>query len=655
MVITNYLDYISACSKLAEYQRIYYSEGRSPIPDEEYDVLRKEVMQWETSHPEQTLDFTPTQKVGYIAPENKKEELRHEYRMQSLENALDHDEAQSWINLWISKYGEELLVVGEFKYDGMALSLRYIDGVFTRALTRGDGEYGEDVTVHAAKFVPETIEATGMVEIRGEGFLKRSLLESMNNGSEVKYANCRNAVAGLFNRKTPGPWTSAITFTPYDIEGPDFAFNSYSDKLEVLKQLGFQSLSCFVLTSPHSIHTVFEKVHEIRSSGGLPFDIDGMVFKIDDAVKQVELGETSHSPRWMFAYKFPPVTGVCTVLDVVFQVGRTGEVVPVAKITATPLMGVVVTSVSLHNEDRMKEREIAIGNSYQVWRSGDVIPHMGKVVSTVPDAREVSYPEHCPSCGTKLVKRGATYYCDNSARCPDQSKALIAYAVSRDVLDIEGIAEQTVELLLNAGLIKCTADIFKLDVKDIAKLEGFTDYSATKLFYKIMEAKKTTFDRFIIALGILDVGKSTARKLAQRIFKHEVFFDLDVPEKVLELRVGDVGPSTAANIAAYFSDPQKRADAISLYKQLYIEEMGEVVPIEGISNKAFVFTGKFPESREVLENKVLAAGGNVSSGVSSKTDYVVAGDAPGSKVRKANLLNVEVIDYRVFMSFFENM
>ena len=248
MTINNYLDYISACSKLAEYSRSYYAEGKSEISDEEYDRLRKEVIRWEKQNPDKTLDISPVYKVGApVKPENKKEELRHEYRMLSLENALDRDEAEAWIRIWIAKYGENLNVIGEFKYDGLALSLRYIDGVFTRALTRGDGEYGEDVTVHAVPFVQDRIEAKGVVEIRGEAFLKREILEFMNSGEE-KYANCRNAVSGLFNRKTPGPFNGAITFTPYDIEGPEFTFNSNSDKLEVLKQLGFQSLSCFVMS-----------------------------------------------------------------------------------------------------------------------------------------------------------------------------------------------------------------------------------------------------------------------------------------------------------------------------------------------------------------------------------------------------------------------
>lgn len=653
-MINSYLDYVSACSKLAEYNRSYYSEGVSEISDEEYDRLRKDVIHWETQHPDKTLNISPVFKVGTpVRLENKKEELRHEYRMLSLENALDWDEAEAWINLWAAKYGKDLTVIGEFKYDGMALSIRYVDGVFTRALTRGDGEFGEDVTIHAARFIQDRIEAKGTVEIRGEAFLKRSILEFMNAGDE-KYANCRNAVSGLFNRKVPSQFSNAITFTPYDIEGPDFAFNSYSDKLEVLKQLGFQSLSCFVLSSPYSIHGVFEKIHEIRSKGDIPFDIDGMVFKIDDVAKQIEMGETTHSPRWAFAYKFPPVTGKAKLLDVVFQVGRTGEVAPVAKITATPLLGVVVTSVLLHNEDRMRERKIAIGNTYEVWRSGDVIPHMGKVVEEVENAEQVSFPKHCPACGSELVKRGATYYCENSARCPAQLKASIAYAVSRDVLNVDGLAEQTIELLLKAGLIRRTADIFDLTIADISKLEGYTEYSAEKLRMAIDQARRTTLDRFIIALGIMDVGKSTARKLAQRIFKSEVLFELDTPEKVLELNAGDVGPSTAANIAKYFSDAQKKKDAIDLFCCLIIPEMGEAIPIEGVTGKTFVFTGSFSDTREAYENKVLAAGGSISSSISSKTDYCVAGDKAGSKLRKANLIGVEVIDERVFLSFFEN-
>jgi DNA ligase (NAD+) len=649
-MINDYLTYISQCTKLADYHKTYHLEGISPIPDEEYDTLRKEVMKWEKENPDSTLDLSPVYKVGAARSENKKEELRHEYKMLSLENALTEEEATSWVNTWIAKYGTDVDVIGEFKYDGMAISALYIDGKFIRALTRGDGEYGEDITHHAVHFLPVEINATGMVEIRGEALVDKQWLAWMNANGET-FANARNCVAGMLNRKEAHGFDKGITFVAYDIEGPDFVFNRYSDKLLSLKQLGFSMLSCFNAT-PETIQTFFDRVHDIRTSGSLSFDIDGMVFKIDDTKKQLELGETEHSPNWAFAYKFPPVIGVCQVLDVVFQVGRTGEVCPVAKITATPLMGVVVTSVTLHNEERMFERNIAIGNSYQVWRSGDVIPHMGKVVETVPDARVVSFPKECPSCGSPLVKHGAIYYCENSSECIDQLKSGIAYAVSRDVLDVDGLAEQTIVMMLKSKLITCVADIFKLDTKDIATLDGYTEYSAGKLESAIWTARKTTFDRFIMALGIMDVGKSTSRKLAQRIFKHQVLFDLNTPEKVLELRVPDVGPSTAANMADYFSDPKKRQDAIELYNRLSIAEMGQPELIAGVTNKTFVFTGSFSDTREAYENKVLSAGGLISSSISSKTDYCVAGDRPGSKFRKANLLGVEIIDERVFLSLF---
>lgn len=649
-MINSYLEYVSLCSKLAEYHRIYHTEGRSPIPDEKYDELRKGVIRWESDNPDKVLNISPVFKVGAISPKNKKEELRHEYPMKSLENALDIDEAQSWINFWTAKYGNDIRVIGEFKYDGMAISALYIDGSFVRALTRGDGEYGEDITRHAALFLPPTIRATGLVEIRGESLVEKSLLNTLNSSSD-KYANGRNCVAGLLNRKEPDALSSKITFVPYDIEGADFVFNTYLDKLETLKQLDFELLSCFV-TVPEAIHVVFEKVSELRISGGVPFDIDGMVWKIDDVNKQDALGETNHSPRWAFAYKFPPVRGEARLLDVVFQVGRTGEVAPVAKITATPLMGVIVTSVSLHNEERMRARIIAIGNTYEVWRSGDVIPHMGNVIDEVADAKPVSFPSHCPACGSILVKRGAIYYCENSVRCPAQIKAGIAYAVSRSVLDIDGLAEATISLMLDSGLIRRIADIFDLTVADLSTLEGYTEYSAGKLKAAIVDARETTFDRFIMALGIMEVGKSTARKLAQRLFKREVLFELDSVEKVLELGVDDVGPSTAANIANYFSDTQKRQDAMDLFTRLNIPDIGKVQTIAGVTGKTFVFTGSFSDTRETYENKVLSAGGFVSNSISNKVDYCVVGEKAGSKLRKANVLGIEVIDERVFNSLF---
>lgn len=650
-MINNYLEYVSLASKMAEYNRQYVAEGKLPIPDHEYDLLRKDLLDWEYANPEQTLDISPAQKVGYIdlSTVSDKEHLRHEYPMLSLENALDEDEAQGWIRAWEAKYGKDVKVVGEFKYDGMALSLLYIDGIFTRALTRGDGKFGEDVTVHAAKFVRTRIDATGMVEVRGEAIVKKAWLDYMNSGPD-KYANCRSAVAGLLNRDYPNGFTEGISFVPYDIEGKDFVFNEYTDKLTVLKDLGFSMLSCFLVT-PATIQDVFDTITSVREKGDIPYDIDGMVFKINDTAKQLELGETNHSPRYQFAYKFPPTTGECTVVDVVFQVGRTGEIAPVAKITATPLMGVVVTSVSLHNEERLREKGIQIGNSYEVYRSGDVIPHMGKLLKAVPEARPVVFPSNCPCCAAPVVKRGAAYYCTGSA-CPAQALAKIAYAVSRDVLDVDGLAEKTIDLMLKAGLISRVADLFDLTVAQMADLEGYTEYSAKKLHDAIWEAKDTTMDRFIMSLGILEVGKSTSRKLAQRLIRREALFELDTPEKVLELKVEDCGPSTARNIAEFFADSVRNADSRALYKQLRMPEMGEAVDIPGVAGKTFVFTGKFPEFRDTLENKVLAGGGKVSSQISQNTDYLVKGEGGGEKIRKAGLLGVEVIDYRVFLSFF---
>lgn len=652
-MINNYLEYVSQCSKLAEYHRDYHRDGKLPIPDEDYDQLRKEVIAWEVKHPDQTLELSPAYKVGFIEPESMNEDCRHEYPMLSLENALDADECESWVNLWTTKFGPDLKVIGEFKYDGMALSLRYIDGSFTRALTRGDGIFGEDVTQKVSLFVPETIQAEGVVEIRGEAIIKKTWLEVINMGP-IKYANCRSAVVGILNpsRNEAHIHTRGVSFVPYDLEGPDFKFNTYFDKLEALKQLGFQMLSCFNVT-PSGIQEVFESIKDIRSRGDLPFDIDGMVWKINDIDKQIELGETNHSPRHSFAYKFPPVKGECELLDVVFQVGRTGEIAPVAKITATTLMGVVVTSVSLHNEEHMKARKIAIGNTYEVYRSGDVIPHIGKLVKEKEDSTHVEFPKCCPSCNSPVSRRGAAYYCENTVSCPAQNVASIAYAVSRDALNVAGLAENTVALLIKDSLVRCTADIFNLSEADIERLNGYTQYSANKLRFAIINASRTTFDRYIISLGIPGVGKSTARSLAQKIFKRKTIFSLTTPEAVLDLKVKDIGEETAKNVANFFSDAQKRLDAEELLNSLMIDDMPEVQKIPGVTGKSFVFTGSFTEPRELMENKVLSAGGTVLSSISSRVDYLVAGERAGSKLRKANMLKIEVIDERVFRSLFE--
>lgn len=653
-MITSYLNYISLVTQMAGYHKAYHEDGKSLITDEEYDSLRKELIEWEQDNPDQTLELSPSFKVGYLDKEKHQEEFRHDYPLLSLENALNEAQSQVWIDDWVKQYGTEVEVIGEFKYDGMAIALRYLDGNFIRALTRGDGEYGEDVTHHVAKFVPGHISVKGLVEIRGEAIVKHSNLDWIN-GRDGTYANCRSAVVGLINpnRKDVSYNASQVSFVPYDIESAELVFDKYTQKLEVLKQLDFKMLSCFIIT-PEKIQEIYTQVKALRDSDALGIDIDGIVFKINDINKQIELGANNHSPRHSFAYKFPPVMGECRITDVVFQVGRYGEITPVAKITATPLQGVVVTSVSLHNEEKMLERNIAIGHSYYVYRSGDVIPHLGKQIPTEGVYTPVAFPKNCPSCYSALVKRGAAYFCDNDNNCLDKRKASITFAVSNEALDIDNVAEQTVALLLRTGTIRCTADLYDLEIADIALLDGFTDYSATKMFYAIYASKETTFDRYIMALGIAEVGKSTAKKLAQKIFIRKALFDLDTPEKVLELKMPDVGLVTATSIAKYFSHLGKRDDAENLLKQIKVPDMGESFPIPGIFGKTFVFTGRFKEARELLENKVLSGGGNVTGSVSASTGYLVVGDKPGSKVQKARILNVDIIDERTFLSLFEN-
>lgn len=656
MIIKNYLDYVALCTKLAGYHQQYHVDGKSDLPDEEYDKLRKELMAWEAANPDQRLDLSPTLKVGGIKEESKKEENQHEYRMASLENALNKEQAVAIIKGWDKALGHnDYKLVGEFKYDGMGISLKFIDGSFTKSLSRGDGEYGEDITKHVSHFALKHIPIGGVVEVRGEAVIEHAWLEYMNLNGDTVYANCRNAVAGLMNRNLPNKFTHGIKFIPYDIVSSDMVFATQLDKLTALKDLGFDMVSCFSLPAT-GVHDLFRTMARMREDGSLPFDIDGAVFKINDVKQQQLLGSTSHSPRWAFAYKFDPVKAVCEIVGVVFQVGRTGEIAPVAKITATSLMGVIVTSVSLHNEEKLLKMEIAISNRYEVYRSGDVIPHFGNLVEKKVGAEPIKFPTCCPSCNEPITKIGAVNYCTNHTLCPAQQVAKIAYAVSRDVLDIEGLAEQTIELLINANLISCTADLFSVRVDEIAKLEGYTEYSANNLRMAIAKAQSQSFDRYIAALGIMDVGKSTARKLAKHIGNGHALFKLTDADYIVKMKIPDVGPSTAKNIAEYFSNPQLLDHAKRLHAWLIIpEEITTAIHVPGITGKSFVFTGSFSVPREQMEEKVVLAGGEAKSSVSAKTDYCVVGDKPGSNAKKADMLGVNVIDERVFLSLFENL
>lgn len=651
-MINSYVEYITVCGNLQKWIEAYY-EGKELVDDGTYDFWRKATIAWEEQYPETKINGSPTYKVGFIKEEDKEGDTKHTRPMLSLENALDSKEAQVWIDKWKKQFDETLMVVGEFKYNGLAASVTYVDGHLTRVLSRGDGEYGKDITATGAQFIKKEIQAKGVVEIRGEIILDKTRYKQIGELNE--YANALSTAVAIVNSNSKsgiGSFAVCLSFIPYDITGSDFVLMHHSEKLDLLRQLEFYKLS-YMLGPIDGIHSVFNAIKEVRDTA-LEYEIDGVVFKVNELSKQVKLGATAHHPLHSFAYKFPPLIKTCIIRDVTFQVGRSGEICPVAKITPTTLQGVVVTSVSLHNEERLNDRKIAIGNSYEIFRAGDVIPHLGTLVMKKSDAIPVVFPTNCPCCSNALVKRGVTYYCDRGNACKDQLVASIAYVVSREVLDIDGLAEKTISMLVDADLVKCPADLYDLTVKDIEQLDGYSQYSAEKLYTTLALGKETSFDRYIAALCIPGVAKSTARNIAQHLYFPEILFSLTTQTTILELKIPDIGPVTAMNIASYFSNEEKRIDAWDLFKSLRLITKHIAAPIDGVTGKTFVFTGTLSTNRFQLANKVLTAGGFVRTTVNNNTDYLVVGEGPSGKVRTAELLQIEIIDENVFLSLFEN-
>lgn len=650
MLISNYVEYITACSNLTMWNNTY-REGIATVSDDVYDSVRRAVQKWEEAHPENKLTDSPTEHVGSIVvEENKIGDNKHSSKMYSLENALDAEEAKIWIDRWQLGRDETLVIIGEFKYNGLATSATYIDGQLRKVLTRGDGEYGVDITEIAELYMAETIDATGLVEIRGETILPKEAYQDFFS----EYANPLSAAVGVIGSKgATRSLARHLVFIPYDIITKDYQFDYHSEKLDLLRSFGIYGLTYF-RGPAETIVELFASITERRDTI-TNYEIDGMVFKINSLAIQKELGYTNHHPLHSFAYKFPPLIKPCVIKEVVFQVGMSGVITPVAKITPTKLFGTTVTSVILHNEERMRNLKIAVGNSYEVFKAGDVIPSLGKLLSEVPTPIYTEFPTNCPCCSAHLVKEGAHYFCKN-AQCKDQLVASIAYAVSREVLNIKGLAEKTISLLIDAGLVKSTADIFRLDTDEVAKLEGFTYHSAYKLNTAIQNARYTGFDKYIAALGIPDIGIVTSRRVADQLPVREVLFSLNIPDRVLELKIPSVKHALASNIANYFSSPEKLAAAKDLASVLALKHNPtsiEVNPVSSVTGKSFVFTGSFSVPKEVLKNKVLVAGGILREDVSGRVDYLVVGDKPGDKLRKAELLQIDVIDERTFLSLFE--
>ncbi len=660
--------------QLHHHAHQYYVLDEPQIPDAEYDRLFRELQDIEKAHPELLTPDSPTQRVGG-KPLEAFAPVRHALPMLSIRTETD-TEASGALNfdarvrreLGLSDADAPVDYVAEPKFDGLAMSLRYENGVLLQAATRGDGETGEDVTqnIRTVGQIPLKLQGTAppVLEVRGEVYMRRDDFEALNERQREKisqgakgektFVNPRNAAAGAVRQLDPAIAAQRpLSFfayglgdvTPADQGGP--GFKTHLDMLRALEGWGFPvSALVGIAQGASELVAYHQRIGQQRDSLG--FDIDGVVYKVNSLALQRQLGFVTREPRWAVAHKYPAQEQLTTVLAIDVQVGRTGKLTPVAKLAPVFVGGTTVSNATLHNEDEARRKDVRVGDTVIVRRAGDVIP---EVVSVLLDKRvgnpvEFTMPRACPVCGSAAVREDdeADYRCTGGLFCSAQRKQAILHFAQRRAVEVEGLGDKLVDQLVDAGIIKTLPDLYRLGLTALAALDRMAEKSAQNIVDALQKSKQTTLPRFLFGLGIRHVGEATAKELARH------FGNLDgIMAATLEqlLEVADVGPIVAQSLRTFFDQPHNREVVEQLRACGVSWEEGEpavraALPLAG---QTFVITGTLPtlgrdEAKELLE----AAGAKVAGSVSKKTSYVVAGAEAGSKLDKARELGVPVID-----------
>jgi len=669
--------------QLQHHGHRYYVLDEPDIPDAEYDRLFTELQALELAHPELSSPDSPTRRVGG-APLAQFVSVRHAVPMLSIRTETDTQatgaenfDARVRRELGLSPSDPPVEYVAELKFDGLAMNLRYENGVLVQAATRGDGEVGEDVTqnIRTIRQIPLRLNTAAgfdippILEVRGEVYMRRDEFEALNERQREKIArgvkgektfvNPRNAAAGGVRQLDPAIAAQRrLSFfayglgevTPASQGGP--AFNTHYDLLMTLKAWGFPvAEQTKVVRGAAELVAFHQLMGETRDQ--LPYDIDGVVYKVNSLALQRQMGFVTREPRWAVAHKYPAQEQLTTVLSIDVQVGRTGKLTPVAKLAPVFVGGVTVTNATLHNEDEARRKDVRIGDTVIVRRAGDVIPEVVSVVleKRQGQAEQFTMPRQCPVCGSAAVREEgeADYRCTGGLFCGAQRKEAILHYAHRRAVEVDGLGDRLVELLVDANIIRTLPDLYRLGLTSLAGLDRMADKSANNLLEAIEKSKQTTLPRFMFGLGIRHVGEATAKALA-RYFGH-LDAIMNASEEVL-LQVDDVGPVVAQSIRTFFDQAHNREVVEQLRACGVTWEEGEPTARapQPLSGKTFVITGTLPTlGRDEAKDKVEAAGGKVAGSVSKKTDYVVAGTDAGSKLTKALELGVKVIDENQLM------
>jgi len=639
----------------------YYVLDAPTLPDAEYDRLFRELQALEREHPALATPDSPTTRIG-AAPLTEFVQVAHATPMLSLGNAFDETEVEAFdrrVREGLDAPGDVDYAV-EPKFDGLAISLTFEHGVFARGATRGDGQTGEDVTANlrTVRAIPLRLRdgpAPSLLEVRGEVFMLKSDFQALNREQRgaggKEFANPRNAAAGSLRQLDSRVTASRrLTFCAYGLgqySGGHVPRDRHSRQLDYLATLGIPvSAQRRVVSGLSGLLGYYREIE--RQRAGLRFEIDGVVYKVDELRAQERLGHVSRAPRFALAHKFAAEEEITQVLGIDVQVGRTGALTPVARLAPVFVGGVTVTNATLHNEDEVHRKDVRVGDSVIVRRAGDVIP---EVVSVVKERRPAGthpfhLPQACPVCGSRVerLEDEAIARCTAALYCPAQRKQALLHFASRRALDIEGLGDKLVDQLVDQGMVKTPADLYRLEPAVLANLERMGEKSATNLLAAIDKSRNTTLERFIFALGIRNVGETTARDLARHFGGIDALMDSD--EAALQT-VPDVGPVVASSSARFFGEPRNREVVQELRKLgvKWVEGRAKAVAELPLAGKSFVLTGTLAGmTREEAAERIVARGGKVSGSVSKRTHYVVAGTDPGGKLDKARALGVEIID-----------
>lgn len=634
------------------HSRLYYVENRNEISDYDYDMLQNELKKLEAENPEYVRKDSPTQRVGGEAVSGF-EKVNHRVQMGSIQDVFSFDEVRQFVNT-VKQSVENPKFVVEPKIDGLSVSLEYHNGEFEIGSTRGDGFVGENVTANlkTVKAIPMSIsEKLPLLEVRGEVYMPKNvfedLVEEQEKNAEQPFKNPRNAAAGSLRQKNPKITAKRkldiFCFNIQQIEGKEIT--SHKQSLDYIKSLGFKTVPDYKLvSSTDEIIQCIEKIGENRFD--LPFDIDGVVIKVDDFNQREILGYTAKTPKWSVAYKFPPEEKQSKLLDIELNVGRTGAITPVAVFEPILLAGTSVSRATLHNQDFIDEKNISIGDIITVRKAGDIIPEVVCVAEKI-GTDTFKIPDKCPVCGSDVVKsEEAAIRCPN-VDCPAQIFRSIVHFASKGAMDIDGLGPAIVDTLLDKGLIKSVADLYELKVSDLVELEKFQEKSANNLVNAIEKSKSNSLDKLVFGLGIPNVGQASAKLLCDK------FGDLDNIMNATAEQVSEIdgfGDIMAQSVVKAFSETHmiKLVERLKFYG---VNTSYEKVQIDNrFEGKTFVLTGTLPtlkrsEAKAIIEKY----GGKASGSVSKKTDYVLAGEEAGSKLTKAEQLGIKIISEQEFL------